>query len=118
VTACCGSGSSSAAGVHAWHRPHQPCGPSSSDELQVSTPPLPSLSMPSNIWLMFWKFFICHLAAGPAQVKYWSHFDFAVAPHITSGCVAQPGALLNAASYFSSGDLTDAPIQRTLVDRS
>jgi hypothetical protein len=43
---------------------------------------------------------------------------FEPGPQISLGCVAQPCALLNAASYFSSGDFTLAPIQRWLCEPS
>src|SRR5512143_2082053 len=111
VTACCGSGDVSAAGVHAWQVPHQPWMPSMPSLPYSSVLPSPSLSMPSCILPPPWKLAACHFAAGPAQVLYASHLALAPVPYI-SGCVSQPGALLNAASYFSSGDFTDGPCQR------
>ena len=56
----------------------------------------------------------CHFAAGPAQLLYVSHSALAPAPYI-AGCVAQPGALLNAASYFSSGDFTVGALPARVV---
>src|SRR4051812_33409726 len=73
--------------------------------------------MPSCILPAPWKLAACHFAAGPAQLLYVSHFAFEPAPYI-GGCVAQPAALLNAASYFSSGDLTVGPCQRALCEPS
>ena len=57
----------------------------------------------------------CHFAAGPAQPRYVSHAAFAPLPQLVVGC-SQPAALLNASSYFSSGDFVAWPSQRLFVE--
>src|SRR5512139_2340906 len=68
VTACCGSGTVSEAGDHAWQVPHHVAMPSTSPfEPRSSVTPSPSLSMPSCMSPPPWNSLLCHFAAGPAQ---------------------------------------------------